>query len=171
MIFEPMLSSRSKEASKRDKGLALKSSTTATEESDSEDEELALMTRIFKKFFKQARGKRDSNNKGKSFSKNQTSTDGCFKCVKTGHMINDCPNWSKEREKEHRPKKQFASLRKEFKKVMIAAWGDTDEEDSDDQQDTANLSLMAMSDSDSEYASEQPEALVTGSNLWYLDSG
>ncbi|GAB2275855.1 hypothetical protein Dimus_039157 [Dionaea muscipula] len=58
MTFELMLNSRTKEASKRDKSLALKTNAAAVEESsESDDEELALMTRKFRKFFKQARGK------------------------------------------------------------------------------------------------------------------
>ncbi|GAB2289773.1 hypothetical protein Dimus_038063 [Dionaea muscipula] len=100
MTFKLMLNSRTKEALKRDKILALKTNATAVEESsESDDEELALMTRKFRKLFKQARGKRDFN-KGKSYSKNHTSTNGCFKCGKPDHMIKDCPNWSKEHDRE-----------------------------------------------------------------------
>jgi len=58
---------------------------------DFDDEEMAMITRKFKKFFKKAR----ENSKKKSIRKPRSSDrdqfTGCFKCGKYDHIIRNCP--------------------------------------------------------------------------------
>ena len=78
-----------KEEIKRDQGLALK----ALEDDGLylDDEEMAIITRKFKKFFKKA----SENTKKKGISKPKSSDcdqfTGCFKCRKYDHILKNCP--------------------------------------------------------------------------------
>jgi len=59
--------------------------------SDLDEEEMAMITRKFKKFFKKAK----KNTKKKNFSKPRNNDreqfSGCFKCGKHDHIVKKCP--------------------------------------------------------------------------------
>ena len=96
--YELRRSSQLKEETKRDRGLALK----ALEEDDSnlDEEEMAMFTRKFKNFIKKAK----ENTKKKNFSKSKNSDReqffGCFKCGKHDHIVKNCPLLKEEQEQE-----------------------------------------------------------------------
>jgi len=73
--------------------------------SDLDDEEMAMITRKFKKFFKKAK----EDTKKKNFSKFKNSDreqfSGCFKCGKLDHIVKKCPLLKEEQEAKQ-PRKQ-----------------------------------------------------------------
>jgi len=85
--YELRRSSQKKE--ERNRGLALK----ALEEDSSHvnEEEMAMITRKFKKFFKKTK----ENSKKKTFSKPKNTDreqfSWCFKCGKHDHIVKNCP--------------------------------------------------------------------------------
>jgi len=79
----------------KDKNLALK--VTESDESDLDDEYIALIRRNSKKLFKKGMNyvKKKSLNKDKSTENIQNG--GCYKCGKTyHHQVKDCPMWDVE---------------------------------------------------------------------------
>ncbi|KAH9734285.1 hypothetical protein KPL71_017316 [Citrus sinensis] len=110
------------------KNIALKASKRESdEESEMDDEELAMLARRFRKFYKKNNEQRKfrgyKNNKEKKWPIT------CYECKKPGHIRPECP-----------------LLNKLKKKAMVATWDDSDEETSDDdeQQEMTNLALMAF---------------------------
>ena len=87
--YELRRSSEVKEEIKRVQGLALKA--LEDDGSDLNDEEMAIITRKLKKFFKKAR----ENSKKKGISKPRSSDcdqfTGCFKCGKHDHTMKYYP--------------------------------------------------------------------------------
>jgi len=94
--YEFRRSSQKKE--ERDRGLALKA--LEEDSSDLDEEEMAMITRKFKKFFKKTK----ENSKKKNFSKprntNPEQFSGCFKCGKHDHIVKNCPLLKEEQETE-----------------------------------------------------------------------
>ena len=149
--YELRKNSQQKEEAKKDRGLALKA--LEDDDSDLEEEEMAMMTRKFKKFFKKVK----ENNKRKDFSKGRNTPgeqfSGCFKCGKSDHIVKNCPLLREEQEHEH-PRKQgrkqgVNSSGKRFSKAMLAAWGDSSEDEETETEEGA-VALMAQSDTDSD---------------------
>ena len=150
--YELRKNSQQKEEQKKDRGLALKAQEDV--DSDLEDEEMALMTRKFKKFFKKVK----ENSKRKDFSKFRNipreQFTGCFKCGKPDHLVKNCPLLQEEQEFEQ-PRKQVRkqpvnTSGKRFSKAMLAAWGDSSEDEGDSEREGDVVALMAQSDSDSD---------------------
>ena len=73
--------------------------------SDLDDEEMVMITRKFKKFFKKA--KEDTTKKNFSKFKNSDREQfwGCFKCGKLDHIVKNCPLLNEEQEAEQ-PRKE-----------------------------------------------------------------
>jgi len=65
---------------------------------EADEEEMAMITRKFKKFFKKAKG----NSKKKNFSNPRNSDQeqftGCFKCGMHDHIVKNCPLLKEEQE-------------------------------------------------------------------------
>ena len=82
-------SSQLKEETKRDRGLALK----ALEEVDLDldEEDMAMFTRKFKKFFKKAKENFRKKNFSKPRNNDREQFTGCFKCGKREHIVKNCP--------------------------------------------------------------------------------
>jgi len=126
------------------KNLALKSTSRKSKVRDdssdeSEDEEMALITRAFKKLLKNR-----SSHKGRGFPRKDGGKEEsskrdpiiCYECKKPGHIKSECPYAKKY-------------SRKDKKKAMMAAWDNSDDDSSDEddeQQEVANLCLMAIED-------------------------
>ena len=86
--YELRRSSQVREEIKRDQRLALKA--LEDDGSDLDDEEMAIITRKLKKFFKKER----ENSKKKGISKPKSSNcdqfTGYFKCGKYDHIVKNC---------------------------------------------------------------------------------
>jgi len=142
------------------RGVAFK--TTKEELQSSEDEStksdedlMAMIARGLKKMFKSRRfdpknfykkgssSKKNSKGNKLSANKNETDLGPCFGCGLPGHMVKDCPIIQKKAEKM----KQRAKKEKEIRRVMIAAWSDSDSSDSDgEEEQVENLCFMANED-------------------------
>ena len=124
--YELRKNSQQKEEAKKDRGLALKA--LEDDDSDLEEEEMAMMTQKFKKFFKKVKenNKRNDFSKGRNTPREQFS--GCFKCGKSDHIVKNCPLLREEQEHEHSRKQGVNSSGKRFSKAMLAAWGDSSED-------------------------------------------
>ncbi|KAH9802698.1 hypothetical protein KPL71_001497 [Citrus sinensis] len=110
------------------KNIALKASKRESdEESEMDDEELAMLARRFRKFYKKNNEQRKFRGYKNKKEKNEPIT--CYECKKPGHIRPECP-----------------LLNKFKKKAMVATWDDSDEEtsDEDEQQEMTNLALMAI---------------------------
>ncbi|KAH9780749.1 Integrase catalytic domain-containing protein [Citrus sinensis] len=110
------------------KNIALKASKRESdEESEMDDEELAMLARRFRKFYKKNNEQRKFRGYKNKKEKKESIT--CYECKKSGHIRPECP-----------------FLNKLKKKAMVATWDDSDEEtsDEDDQQEMTNLTLMAV---------------------------
>ncbi|KAH9685489.1 Integrase catalytic domain-containing protein [Citrus sinensis] len=113
---------------KKKKNIALKASKRESdEESEIDDEELAMLARRLRKFYKKNNEQRKFRGYKNKKEKNEQIT--CYECKKPGHIRPECP-----------------LLNKLKKKAMVATWDDSDEETSDDdeQQEMKNLALMAV---------------------------
>ncbi|KAH9778649.1 hypothetical protein KPL71_007414 [Citrus sinensis] len=134
------------------KNIALKASKRESdEESEMDDEELAMLARRFRKFYKKNNEQRKFRGYKNKKEKKEPIT--CYECKKPGHILPECP-----------------LLNKLKKKAMVATWDDSDEETSDDdeQQEMTNLALMAIGE---ESCDELDEGSKKKKNKWYLDSG
>ncbi|KAH9697997.1 hypothetical protein KPL71_023833 [Citrus sinensis] len=134
------------------KNIALKASKRESdEESEMDDEELAMLARRFRKFYKKNNEQRKFRGYKNKKEKKEPIT--CYECKKPGHIRPECP-----------------LLNKLKKKAMVATWDDSDEETSDDdeQQEMTNLALMAIEE---ESCDELDEGSKKKKNKWYLDNG
>ncbi|KAH9752602.1 mitochondrial substrate carrier family protein [Citrus sinensis] len=110
------------------KNISLKASKCESDgESEMDDEELAMLARRFRKFYKKNNEQRKFRGYKNKKEKNESIT--CYECKKPGYIRPKCPLFNKLK-----------------KKAMVATWDDSDEETSDDdeQQEMTNLDLMAI---------------------------
>ncbi|KAH9649048.1 Integrase catalytic domain-containing protein [Citrus sinensis] len=132
------------------KSIALKASKYESDgESEPDDEELAMLARRFRKFFKKTGERRNFRNFKNHREKKDAIT--CYECKKPGHIRSECP-----------------LINKLKKKAMVTTWDDSEEESSDEEgsQEVSNLALMAIGGDD-----DLNEGLKKKKNKWYLDSG
>jgi len=117
--YELRRNSQPKEEIKTDQGIALK--VMEEDSSDLDVEEMTMITRKFKKFFKKAK----ENSKRKNFSKLKNSDwekfSGCFKCGKLDHIVKNCPSLKDEQEAEQSRKQRQNSFGRRFSRAMLAA--------------------------------------------------
>ena len=137
--------------SSRNKGLAL--TANDQEESESDEEEAAMLVRKFKKFFRNSRYNNQRNFKERGTANSKANFE-CHKCGSTDHFIKECPQWKNEkgkgkaRETGRQPMKGNFN-KADFRKAMIAAWGESESEAETEvpvEEETANLCLMATHD-------------------------
>ncbi|RVW73015.1 hypothetical protein CK203_057446 [Vitis vinifera] len=167
MTYEINLEKKQQEGEdKKKKSITLKATTKeeeVEEEKQSEEKEnLALITRKFKKFMRgeSFRGRRFTSRR--DFSKKESSSHGdkekweekrdlvCFKCKKLGHIKYDCPSYKSE-----------AKRRK--KKAMMATWSESEDESAkkENEKEVANMCFMAIDELDEGSKKDK----------WFLDSG
>ena len=141
--FETKAEGRRKGESSKEKNIAFKA--TNDKYSDSEDEEVALLTRNFKKFIMKTRGAGMS-------TRSNNKVGACYKCDQTDHLIKDCPLWEAEWKKEQIEReikrKRLGSDKKKDAVAMYAGWA-PELEDSDEEEQ-ANIALMAMEEPEEE---------------------
>jgi len=77
--YELRRNSQQKEETKKDRGISLK--IMEEDSSDLDEEEMAMITWIFKKFFKKAKENTKKKNFSKSKNNNREQFLRCFKCV------------------------------------------------------------------------------------------
>ncbi|KAH9763597.1 Integrase catalytic domain-containing protein [Citrus sinensis] len=114
------------------KSIALKASKHESDgESEPDDEELVMLARRFRKFFKKTGERRNFRNFKNHREKKEAIT--CYECKKPGHIRSECP-----------------LINKLKKKAMVATWDDSEEESSDEEgsQEVSNLALMAIGEND-----------------------
>jgi hypothetical protein len=117
MAYEVQLEDRKKDNEpKNKKVLAFKASSSDTEESN-DDEEIAMITRKFKRFLKKGKFSSNSNNTNKFI---------CYGCNQPGHLKKDCPlQKSKTKTSNNFNKNKFEYMKKK-KKALAATWDDID---------------------------------------------
>ncbi|XP_070042496.1 uncharacterized protein [Nicotiana tomentosiformis] len=81
---------------KKERSLTLR----ITEGSDLEDDEMAMITKDFKKYLRRGKGPSRSKRYSKSKVHEKQTNDGCYKCGKIDHHIKNCPQWEIEWKKE-----------------------------------------------------------------------
>ncbi|KAH9668399.1 hypothetical protein KPL70_021401 [Citrus sinensis] len=159
------------------KSIALKASKYESDGgSEPDDEELAMLARRFRKFFKKTGERRKFQNFKNQREKKEVIT--CYECKKPGHIRSECP-----------------LINKLKKKATVATWDDSEEDSSDEEglQEVSNLALMAIGDDDNLNEVNDPtydelydafkdlhnelmkigkkNGLKKKKNKWYLDSG
>jgi len=159
-IYELRRNSEQQEETKKHRGLALK---IMEEDSSDLDEDMAMLARKFKKFFKKTKAGTRQKQPSRSKNTDRDQFTGCFKCGKMDHMIKNCPQLKEEHELES-PKRLFRkkggnSSGKKFTRAMLAAWGDsTDEEEGSEEEEKGAVALMARSKTDSD--EESSDSLI-----------
>ncbi|KAL2319156.1 hypothetical protein Fmac_033032 [Flemingia macrophylla] len=150
---------------KKVKGLTLKTSLDSSEnessscESESEQDEMNLMVRKFKRFMRKNNNKRKFNSSRKIFKKTENTPVKftCYECGRIGHIKSECPNKrsnntdQKKSENDERKKEKF-----KMKRAYIA-WDDNDvstTSESEEEEEQANLCLMMRHEFDNEVSSD-----------------
>ncbi|GMI95579.1 hypothetical protein HRI_003227200 [Hibiscus trionum] len=124
-----------KDVEKKKVGIALKASCQESDSSEDEDVEMAMLAKQFTRFMNSNRGRKfirkgDFKNKCKEDEKDQIT---CYDCKKPGHIRSECPQLKR---------KSFGKKNK--LKAQIATW--SDDESSEEEEEVANLCLMAIDD-------------------------
>ncbi|KAK8661446.1 hypothetical protein V6N13_091050 [Hibiscus sabdariffa] len=124
-----------KEIEKKKIGIALKASLES-DSSEEDDEEMAFLAKRFTRFMKSNRGRKflrkgEFKNKNREEEKDQLI---CYECKKPGHIRTECPQLKK---------KSFGKKKK--LKAHVATWSDEESSD-EDEEEVANLCLMALDD-------------------------
>ena len=96
--YELRRSAQVKEEAKRDRGLALKA--LESDDSDLDIEEIAMVTRKFKKFFKKSEGNIKKGSTRKPQNSDHDKFSGCFRCEKPNHIVKNCPIQKEEQGSE-----------------------------------------------------------------------
>jgi len=68
--------------------------------SDLDNEDMAMITHKFKKFFKRAKENTRKKNSSKFKNTYREQFSGCFKCGKFDHIVKNCPLLKEEHEPE-----------------------------------------------------------------------
>jgi len=121
---------------KHNKSIALKASKQQPDSSDSEEENISLLSRKFSKFLrKRQASKRYDSKKPSEFNSNKYT---CYGCGEQGHIKAKCPN------NEVKEKGDFKREKKGKTKKAYIAWDDNDVSSSSSSDDEeANLCLLA----------------------------
>ncbi|MQL68600.1 hypothetical protein Taro_000879 [Colocasia esculenta] len=147
---KPLALKASRRTSSVSKKELIQESEVSESSSESDNDEMAMLTRKFKKFLKfKRRGtcnskpfqKKDFSNK---FDSNKKSEVVCYECKKQRHMRGECPELKKKLKKD---KFTFKKA-----KAMVATWSDEDEDQNSQATsgDDEVHCLMARSDDSNE---------------------
>ena len=140
--------------------------------SELDEEDMTVLTRKFKKFFKKTKAGTRQKQPDKSKTTDRDQFAGCFKCGKMDHIIKNCPLLKEEQGSEP-PKRQFKkqggnSFGKRFTRAMLTAWRDSTDEEEGSKEEEEAVALMAKSETDSDEESSdsliRPKNKVSGLN-------
>ena len=70
------------------------------ESSELDEEDMAMITRRFKKFFKRTKESTRKKQPSKFKNTDREQFTGCFKCGKFDHIVKNCPQLKEEQEAE-----------------------------------------------------------------------
>jgi len=73
--------------------------------SDFDDDDMAMITRKFKKFFKKTKENARKKNFSKLKNTDREQFSGCFRCGKLDHIVKNCP-LLKDEQDQKQPQKQ-----------------------------------------------------------------
>ncbi|GMI95525.1 hypothetical protein HRI_003221800 [Hibiscus trionum] len=137
---------KKKEVEKKKVGLALKASKKDDDSSEEDEEkEMAMFAKRFKNFMLTNKGRRFQRDEGFKSNKGRDPLT-CYECNKPGHIRFDCPQLKKN------------SYEKKKHKAHVATWSD-DESSDEDEDEVANLCLMAIED----------DSMVTSNSSYSFD--
>ncbi|GMI76671.1 hypothetical protein HRI_001336400 [Hibiscus trionum] len=184
LTHEIMKQGREDEKKKEEKRAKASQHDESSSSDEDELEELAMIAKRFSRFMRSNRGRKIQR---KMDFKSKNKEDGkdpiiCFECNKPGHIRSECPQLKK---KGFEKKKKL--------KAKLATWSD-EESSEDDEQEVANLCLMALEEDSSMVTSNSStldfsyeelndaydelqegehcyKAKAQSQNSWYLDSG
>jgi len=93
--------------------------------SELDEEDMAMITRKFKKFFKKTKAGIRQKHPSRSKNTDRDQFTGYFKCDKMDHIVKNCPQLKEAQESEP-PKRQFRkqggnSFGKRLTRAMLAA--------------------------------------------------
>ncbi|XP_022143648.1 uncharacterized protein LOC111013509 [Momordica charantia] len=158
MTHEIVMKGNMEEDVKKKKSLALKSTSfqrASESEEELNEEELAYLSKKFKKHFKKRHFPKKTNSQDAKGEKNTRDIIICYECKKAGHVRSECPLLRKSSSRRN-------------KKAMKATWDESDGgSDSESGEEVANLCFMAFGDEDD----DEEVCLRSIKNKWYLDSG
>jgi len=130
-----------------------------SDDSDINEEDIAFVTRKFKKLSKKVGKSIKKGNNSRAWKNDQDQNSGCFRSGKHDHIVKYCPMQKEEQASEqfrNRGKKpQLSGSANRFTKAMVAAWGESFEEEDSSQDEAEALALMAKSDSDTDSESDE----------------
>ena len=134
--YEVQIKDKETEKGLNKKNIALNITTDSDEVEEEENEDIALLTRKFKRFIKNGKYKR--NRKFPEKSNNKDETPLCYKCNKPGHIKRDCPLLKM---------KTFKKDNNNYKKIQEkGTWEDSDsssDEESPLENEIAHMCFMA----------------------------
>ena len=152
---------------KNKKVLAFKASSSDTEDTGNDEEEIAMITRKFKKFLK--RGKFSSNNKFKD-----TNSTICFGCNKPGHYKKDCPLQKSKFKSSNNfngfNKSKYEQMKNKKKKTLAITWDDNDQSSSDEeseQEEEHQANMCFMTNDNDDQVSNNEELLDAFNELYF----
>jgi len=150
--YELRRNSQQQEETKKDCGITL--NVMEEDSSDLDDEDMDMLVRKFKKFFKKSKESIRKKHPSKFKNTDPEQFLGCFKCGKFDHIVKNCPQLKEEQDAEP-PKKQGRkragnSSSRRFTRAMLAAWGDSTEEEEGSEEEEEAVALMARSETDSD---------------------
>ena len=129
MAYEVQLEDRKKDKEPKNKKVLAFKASSETEDSD-DDEDIAMITRMFKRFLK--KGKYNSS---KFIDTNKVIY---FGCNKPGHFKKDCPLQKSKTKFSNNfngfNKNKFEHTKKKKKKTLAVTWDDSDLSSSDEEE-------------------------------------
>jgi FtsZ-binding cell division protein ZapB len=164
MAYEVQLEDRKKDEEPKNKKILAFNASSDNEESDEDDEDIAMITRKFKRFLK--RGKLNSNK-----FKN-TDLPLCYGCNKPGHIKKDCPLLKSKTKLKNSNFNNFNKIQKKKKKAMSVTWDDSDESSSNEEEEQedehqAHMCFMGV-DSENQVSSNENEELLDAFNELFI---
>ncbi|XP_070010779.1 uncharacterized protein [Nicotiana sylvestris] len=118
------------------------------EGADLEEDEMAMLTRDFKKYLMRGKG----SSRGATYNK--------LRVPKKIDQRGLLQVWNRKKEQVHRKKNKGST------KALVAAWGESSDKDSKDE-DGDEQTLMDIGESDDEHEFK----VKRSSQIWYMDSG
>ncbi|MCI26980.1 serine/threonine protein kinase SRPK1, partial [Trifolium medium] len=107
---------------------------------DKSDDEMAMIIRRFQQWNR----KNNISNRGSGSKEGEQLK--CYNCSKTGHFIADCLEFSfKDKEKKSNSWKE--NFKSKVRKILMATWEDLDKITDGDDEEEANLALIAIASS------------------------